>query len=214
MKYKIGILCIGLIGLSLVIAFKLHSHDAWREIVLSDNGKPIPTLKAIAIPATVECNGKKMKAYVVLEGHSKPDGLGYPSLSVVVQNIKDVVPSSELEQFEGPDLSDAAIKERALEINIVSNKMSRIINTRMIFAQEPDLPADVLGDEDNIIDMGVFPTKQDKMAWKQLIVEMSSGFDKGHLTIGGPIFSHKLNVEFSGKGIESPLKKLLEFTGP
>jgi hypothetical protein len=204
------------VGLCFVAVPTVRAQEAWREIVLSDRGKPVPTLKAIAIPATAECNGRRMNAYVVLWGHVKPDGLGYPSLGVLVKGVRDVIPSSEIEQFEGPDLSDAALKERSMDIRILHSKTTTTttIRTRMVSGGDPFLPVDIRGSEDDFFDMGVWPTKQDKEAWKRLVVDMSSGFDEGHLMIGGPVFSHKLNVEFSGKGIEPLLKRLLEFTGP
>jgi len=150
----------------------------------------------------------------VLWAHVKPDGLGYPSLGVFVANLRDVIPPSELDQFDGPDLSDAVKREKTMDITVASKKMRKTISTRMILQSGDMFPSDVRGGEDDYLEMGVWPAKQDENDWKQLIIDMSSGFDEGHLTIGGRLFSHKLNVEFSGAGIQPVLKKLIASVGP
>ena len=171
--------------------------------------------RAIAVPAAAEYNGQKLKAYVVLWAHVKPDGLGYPTLGVVVQNISEVVPESELEQFEGPDLSDAVIKSNTIDIDVMNKKTTKQISTHLTYDGDAEMfPADVRGNEGSYFNSNVSLTKPRVAAWKQFIVEMSSGFDEGHLIIGGPVFSHKLNVEFSGAGIEPVLKELISSVGP
>jgi|GEM_PF-3373100 hypothetical protein len=202
------------ITLCLVAATIARAQDAWREIILSNKGEPIPTLKAIAIPATAECNGQNVKAFVLLWGHEKMEGIGYPMMGVIIENLREIIPPSELDQFEGPDLPDAVLRGKTMDISVVCKKTTKLISTRVILSGGWILPADVRGNERDFFDTNVRSTQKETAAWKQFIVNLSSGFDEGHLTIGGRVFSHKLNVKFSGKGIEPLLKELMEFTGP
>jgi hypothetical protein len=208
-KNKVSTAWLIFVGLCLFVAPILRAQEAWRELGLS-----IPTLRAIGIPATAECNGQKMKAYVVLWGHVKPDGMGYPSMGIFVENLSEVIPPVELEQFDPTHMPDVVIKSKTMEINLTNKTITKTLSTRVSLSGGDFFPEYVRGNEYYFFDMNLISTKSEDAAWKQFVVYMSSGFDKGHLTIGGPVFSHKLYVEFSGKGIEPLLKKLMLSVGP
>jgi len=175
--------------------------------------EPMPFLKAIGIPATATFDGKKLKAYVFLWGREKATGVGYPLISVYVEHAEDLVPEKEYQQFMGPDLSETVLKTDTIRITIKSkgeaHTVSSGLNVEWSSFSDWTIPFN-----SEVFVAGPRSGAIAKSSWKQFILDMSSGFDQGHLSIGGKVLSKRIEVDFSGKGFVPQLKDMIRVVGP
>jgi len=183
-------------------------------LVYLSTGEPTPFNRAVGIPARATYDGKKLKAYVFVWGHEKKTGTGFPEIEVYVAGFDELIPEKELEQFEGPDLSDAALKTDTFEITITRNGQRFNVSNRVELCPGSYPESIVPQGGNNVFDTGINLSAARRGAWKQFIREMSSGFDKGHISLGGKVLSHRIEIDFSGNGIAPLLQDLLRFTGP
>ncbi|MGA3012109.1 MAG: hypothetical protein ABSD72_17775 [Terracidiphilus sp.] len=174
---------------------------------------PLPFLKAIGVPATATYRGEKHKAFVFISGHEKGPGVYHPAIEVYIEGLHQFVPREELELFEGPAPSDAADEVRVMAVSIRRGKrVYRAMNSVDLHMGE--YPASIVGEGDNnVFGTEVFTKGPRRAAWRQLMREMSSGFDEGHISFGGKVPSSKIEIDFSGNGIEPLLKVLIRFVG-
>jgi hypothetical protein len=173
----------------------------------------MPFMKAIGIPATATYDGKKLKAYVFLSGREKQTGIGYPLMDVYIEDVENLVPAKEYQQFMGPDLSNAVLKTDTIEITIKSKNEARAIkcglNIELSSFSDWTIPFN-----SEMFEAGPRSSKNAKSSWRQFILEMSSGFEQGHLSIGETVLSKTIEVDFSGKGISPILKDMIRVVGP
>lgn len=194
----------------------LAAQEEWRVIplVYLSTGEPTPFNRAIGIPATATYGGKKLKTYVFVRGHEKKTGIGFPEIEVFVAGFDELIPEEELEQFEGPDLSDAALKTDTFEITITRNRQKFNAVNRVELCPGSYPKSIVPQNGNNVFDTGTNMSAGRRAAWKRFIHEMGSGFDKGHISLGGKVLSRTIEIDFSGNGIAPLLQDLLRFTGP
>ncbi len=190
----------------------LAAQDVWNTVTMSDNGRPLPLLRAIGVPATATYDGKKLKAYVFIWGCEKnTGGTGYPDMAIYVEGMEDLIPDKELAQFDG-DLSDDFVKLKTLEVAIIRKGGVLTVSNKVCLDGTPFPP--MVPDGNEVFDTGVVLTFAEKSAWKKFIAEMSNGFEKGHLSIGGHVLSKKIEVDFIGNGIGPLLQRLTQFVEP
>jgi hypothetical protein len=179
---------------------------------MSDNGRPLPLLRAIGVPATATYSGKKLKAYVFIWGREKnTGGAGRLSMAIYVENVEDLIPDKELAQFDG-DLSDEFVKSKTLNVTITRKSGTLTVANKVCRDGTPFPPMVPSGVE--VFDTNVMLTVAEKSAWKKFIAEMSNGFDKGHLSIGGHVLPMRIEVDFTGNGIGPLLQELTRFVEP
>ncbi len=194
---------------------QLAAQEEWKSVSneYTTTREPMPFLKAIGIPATATYDGKKLKAYVFLLGREKETGIGYPIMDVYIEDIEDLVPAKEYQQFIGPDLSNAVLKTDTIEITIKSKSEAHTITGGLSIGwssfSDWTIP---FGSE--MFEAGPRSGTIAKSSWRQFVLYMSSGFDQGHLSIGGRVLSKRIEVDFSGKGIAPLLKDLIRVVGP
>ena len=195
----------------------LTAQDAWRVIPMESpqDQQPMPFLKAIGIPATATFRGKEHKAYVFIFGPKKGPGVFHPFIDIYIEGLRQFVPEKELEQFEGPSESAAQYKFCAMTVNIRRGKqVYRAANE--VNLHLGNYPISIVPDENNnnIFGSEVLAKGPEHTAWVQLMREMSDGFDEGRISFGGMAPSSKVDIDFSGNGIEPLLKDLIRFVGP
>jgi hypothetical protein len=194
----------------------LTAQSQWREIPMESatEHQPLPFLKAIGIPATATYRGDKHKAFVFICGHKKGPGVFHPSIEIYIEGLQQIVPDKELKLFEGPDDSDAEVEVRATTVSIRHGKqVYRATDSVDLYMGEYPISI-VREDGNNVFGTGVFTKGPRRTAWIQLFNYMSSGFDEGHISFGGKELSSKIEIDFSGNGIEPLLKNLIQFVGP
>ena len=175
----------------------------------------MPFLKAIGIPATATFQGKEHKAYVFVMGPKKGPGVFHPFIEIYIEGLRQFVPEKELEQFEGPSESVAQYKFCAMVVRIRRGKQVYRA-TNEVNLGLGNYPVSIVPDEgnNNLFGSGVLTKGPEHTAWVQLMHEMSAGFDGGHISFGGTAPSSKIDIDFSGNGIEPLLKDLIRFVGP
>lgn len=145
----------------------------------------LPFLRAIGIPATATYEGKLHRAYVFIWGREKATGVGYPFIEVYLKEAEALIPEKELWQFKGPDLSRAALTTNTFEVSITRGEEKLFAVNRVGFCPGP-YPASIVPDGGNdVFDTGINQNAAQIANWKQFIRKMNSGFDTGHITIGG-----------------------------
>jgi hypothetical protein len=208
--------CLPLAVFFLSVSSPLTAQNKWR-VVPSESATdhhPLPLLKAIGIPATATYRGEKHKAFVFVSGAKKGRGVYHPSIEVYIEGLHQFVPREELELFEGPVPSDAADEVRAMAVSIRrGKKVFRATNEVALYMGE--YPVSIVGEGDNnVFSTAVFTKGPRRTTWIQLLSEMSSGFDEGHISFGGKAPSSMIEISFTGNGIEPLLKDLIRFVGP
>jgi len=212
---RVWLFCLMLSLCFLSASRSITAQDVWRAIPVESptDHRPLPFLKAIGIPAKATYRGKEYKAFVFISGHQKGPGVFGPSIDVYLEGLRNIVPEEELGLFEGPETTDAEVAARTTTISIRRGKrvyqVSSIIDLHM-----GQYPTSIVQGEDNNVFGTSSPSKGPHLAaWKQLMNEMSSGFEEGHITFGGNATSSKIEISFSGNRIESLLKALISFVG-
>lgn len=197
---------------SLLSTSILAAQDVWNTVTMSDNGRPLPLLRAIGVPASAIYDGKKLKAFVFIWGREKnTGGTGKLSMAIYVENIEDLIPDKELARFDG-DLSNEFVKSKTLDVTIIRKSGILTVANKVCRDGTPFPPMVPNGVE--VFDTNVVLTAAEKLAWKKFIAEMSDGFDKGHLSIGGHELSKRIEVDFTGNGIGPLLQELIRFVEP
>jgi len=193
------------------------AQDVWKVIPMETpvDHRPLPFMRAIGIPATATYKGKKRKAFVFISGREKAKGgPGQPAIEIYVEGLGRLVPEVDLELFEGPDSSEASTEIRVSAVSITRGKqVYRATNSVDLYMGE--YSESIVGqDGNNVLGTGILSKGPRRSAWIQLLHEMSSGFDEGHISIGGKVLSPNIEIDFSGKGIEPLLQELLRVIGP
>jgi hypothetical protein len=174
------------------------------------NNAPLTKLRGIAIPAEAVYKGQHLKAYVFFSGYDgHAGGPGYPFFGVYVENIEKYIPESEIDKFRGPDLSQYATKNDAIQLNVTQGNSRREITTRLLFTDGMNFDSGFQAE-------GSFETnpRETKIAtdtWMQFLAQMSNGFEDGKAVIGGRGLSGELTVKFSGVGLGTKLKELIAY---
>ena len=200
------------------LAFPLTAQNGWRVVPSESttDHHPLPFARAIGIPATATYQGKKRKAFVIIHGTDKEARaslpanvhLGHPGIEVHIDGLDDLLPENRVELFDGPDFSDAATEIRAFAISITRGKQffrARSSVDRYI----GEYPESIVGPDGNVLGTSGFTKGARQTEWMQLLREMSNGFDKGRISIGGKMLSPNIEIDFSGTGITPLLKELL-----
>jgi hypothetical protein len=203
-----------------IFSFQDHpliAQNAWRVIPMESprDHQPMPFLRAIGIPATATFRGKEHKAWVFIFGPKKGPGVFHPFIEIYIEGLRQFVPEKELELFEGPSESVAQHEFCAMTVRIRRAKQEfRAANE--INLHDGNYPVSIVPDEDNnnIFGSEVLTKGPEHDAWVQLMREMSAGFDEGHISFGGTAPSTKIEVDFSGNGIEPLLKDVIRYVGP
>lgn len=188
-------------------------QESWKRIEPTYFGAPVQTMEAIAVPAVARYDERALSAWVLILGRQKSDGPGYVHLGVLVRGIRQVISASDLDQFTGPDLSPAVLNGSPLALTIVSASTTRSINTGVVFTGLPFEPGDIPAHEPQYFETVIGPDGQSRDEWKAFVVEMGAGFEQGRIEIGGHVLTHRLIVEFSGKGIRPLLTTVMAFAG-
>jgi hypothetical protein len=194
----------------------LSAQNAWRVIPMETaiDHHPLPLLKAIGIPAKATYRGEQHNAFVFVCGAKKGRGVFHPIIEIYIEGLQQLIPKDELELFEGPSESDATDVIRAITVSIKHGKqVYRATNFVDLYMGEYPVSI-VKEDGNNVFGTGVFTKGPRQTAWIQLLREMSVGFDDGHISFGGTEPSSKIEIDFSGNGIEPLLKNLIQFVGP
>lgn len=176
---------------------------------------PLPLLKAIGVPATATYRGEERKALVFICGHKRGPGVYHPLIEIYIEGLRQLVPEKELQLFEGPPESAAQYKLRAMRVSVRRGKqVYRAVNS--VDLHLGDYPVSIVpaDDNNNVFGSGVLTKGPEHAAWVQLMREMSAGFDDGHISFGGEKPSSRIEIAFSGAGIEPLLKELIRFVGP
>ena len=190
----------------------LPAQDVWTTVAMSDNGRQLPLLRAIGVPATAIYDGKKLKAYIFIWGREKnTGGTGRLSMAIYVEDVEDLIPAKELAQFDD-DLSDDFVKLKTLDVTIIRKGGVLTVSNKVCLDGTPFPP--MVPDGNEVFDTNVVLTSAEKSAWKKFIAEMSNGFERGHLSIGGHVLSKKIEVDFTGNGIGPLLQELTRFVEP
>ncbi len=199
----------------------LNAQDAWRVIPTEtpSDHKPLPFLKAIGIPATAIYKGEKRRAFVIILGNLKEERarlpanvhIGPPEIEVHIDGLEQMVPEKLLDLFDGPETSDASMEIRVVAISVTRGK-EVFRATGSANRYDGDYPESIVGSEGNNVLGTSWPLH--RVAWMQFLHEMSSGFDEGHITIGGKVLSPNIEIEFSGNGIAPLLQGMLRVVAP
>jgi len=222
---RFWLLCLLLTVFFHSVSSLLTAQNAWRVIPTESvtDHHPLPLLNAIGIPATATFRGEKHNAIVFICGakKDKPDEhpgvkvtVGPPAIEIYIESLQQIVPDKELELFEGPNDSDAAAEVRAMTVSIRRGKQV-YRSTNWVDLYTGEYPASIVNEGgNNVFGTGVLTEGPHRIAWIQLLHEMSSGFDEGHISFGGKELSSKIEIDFSGNGIKPLLKNLIQFVGP
>lgn len=194
---------------------QLIAQEEWKAVSneFMTTRKPMPLMKAIGSPATATYGGKALKAYVFLSGRERQTGIGYPLMDVYIQDVANLVPAKEYQQFMGPDLSNAVLKTDTIEITIKSKNEARVVKCGLNI-ELSSFSDWTIQFNSEMFEAGPRSSRIAKSSWKQFIREMSSGFDQGHASIKGTVLSKQIDVDFSGKGISPLLKDMIRVVGP
>lgn len=202
----------------------MSAQDTWRAVPTEtpSDHKPLPFLKAIGIPATAIYKGEKRKAFVIIcgslkeERHSLPADahLVPPNIEVHIDGLEQMVPEKLLDLFDGPDPSEASTEIPVFAISISrGEQVFRAMSS--VNRYEGTYPESVVGPEgNNVLGTGTQPKGPRRAAWIQFLHEMSSGFEKGRILIGGKVLSPNIEIEFSGDGIQPLLQEMLRVVAP
>jgi hypothetical protein len=200
-----------LLFLFFVLSNILCAQSVWHEeTMLGLDNVHLTTLKGISIPAEAEYKGHKFNANVFFYGYDgHAGGKGYPSLGIHVDGIEKYIPESQLEKFMGPDLSQYAVQNNVIQLNLRQGASHREISTRLLFTDGKFF-------DPGFQTIGYFETnpKRDKastIAWKQFLLKVSEGFEEGKVVIGKNAFPGELIVKFSGNGLGFKLQNLIAY---
>jgi len=202
--------------LLLFVSSLSRAQNSWKEIPRESaaDHQPLPFLKAIGVPATATFSGEKYKAFVFISGREKGPGVYHPSIEIYIEGLQRVIPEKELELFEGPAESKAESEIRAMTVSVRRGKQLYQAKN-WVNLYEGDYPVSIVKEGGNtVFSSGVFTKGPEYTAWVQLMREMSAGFDEGHISFGGTAPSTKIEVDFSGNGIEPLLKDVIRYVGP
>jgi len=205
-----------LIGVLFSLSPLVTAQDFWRVIPVETplDHHALPFMRAIGIPAAATYKGQKRKAIVIISGRTKATGgPGQPVIEVHIDGIQNLISEKDLELFEGPDVSDAQSGIRAFSISVTRGKLVYEA-AGSVDLYMGDYPESIVGEDgNNVLGTGVFPKGPRRAAWRQLFHQMSSGFEKGQISIGGKELSPNLEIDFSGNGIEPLLQELIRVVG-
>jgi hypothetical protein len=199
-------------------AFLLAAQDGWRVVPTEfrDNHQPRPDLRAIGIPATAIYKGEKRKAFIILSGTLKEAAARLPRnvhavppvIEVHIDGFDQLLPEGRAELFDGPPDIGESTEIRVFKMSIIrggqvfraSNWVNRYIG---------EYPDSIVGPDGNVLGIGVSTRGQERTAWLQFLREMSNGFDRGQILIGGKALSPNIEIDFSSKRVDPLLKDLL-----
>jgi hypothetical protein len=192
-----------------VFTTSLEAQEKWQSIELSARGRPIPTLKAVGIKAKAECNGQSYSAFVFVWGRQ---GSGIYTIGIVISGFDGVIPEAELDKYRGPDLSEKAMTEDVISINLHQDRGEQSFSARLLMTTSFMLPNYVRGASREYF--GTNPhlgNKKEKEEWHELLAMLSRGIADGHIVIGGGGFPKEIVIRFGGEGVATPAKELMQF---
>jgi hypothetical protein len=211
------LLCLPFFVCLLSAPCSITAQDAWRVIPMESpsDHHPLPLLKAIGIPATATYRGKEYKAFVFIFGHAKGPGVFGPSIEIYIEGLRNLVPEEELDLFEGPEATDADAEVRAMTVSVKRGKQVFRVSSALDLHMGNYPLSIVQNDGSNNVFGASSPSRGPRLtAWTQFMHEMSFGFEEGQISFGGKAPSSKIEIGFSGNGIELLLKDLIRFVGP
>ncbi len=207
MNNRFNSLIVVLITVFSAISSLAHAQAAWHKTVMSDDGKVDKNIVAISIPAEAEYGGKKMKASVFIFEHIESGKSGVPVLGIYIENVHDIIPDKELSMFIGPDIPNNVQNGSTFEMSVNLKSQIEKIVTYPLYGDskwyDPGFECD-----------GYFALaylKGTRERWKKIVTDMSGGFMDAGITIGGTILPHKLHIHFSGAGLSSQLRDLMQY---
>ena len=187
------------------------AQGAWQKISMTEGGKPIPALRAIATPAVAECNGQKFTARLVWLAHLTAGKVDSVHLIVVLDDLKKTVPAQEREQFEGPDLPALVTAHDAMDISFTAAGVKNSFATRALLSSpDSSFPAEIRGQETEAFESNLRSSRKELDRWREFLHTMSNGLDDGMIVLGGPVLSHPITVHFSGQGIQLLASEMLQ----
>ncbi len=184
-----------------------------------EDHSPLPGLKAAAIPAVATYKSQKHKAMVFICGAVKKtvrkgDTSG-PILEIYIEGLPQLFPFETRELFNGPPDSTRSEKIRLTEISVQKGAATFKARNWVTLAIG-DYPASVIPPDqngNNILMSGLLTKGSGSAAAVQLLQQMSHGFDKGHISIGGTVLVPHLEIDFSGAGAGKVLPQLFAVIG-
>ena len=187
----------------------LAAQTGWHPVQMRLLNEPDPQVRTLAATAQAEYKSEKLRAYVFFFGVQGKRAPGYPDFGIFVEHMEDVLPKSEVEKFEGPDMSRAAIRYDAIDLSIKRSEYKTSTSTRLLYSS--GLTFDTGLETYGFFQTNLRDSKKATLAWRQFLDEMSRGFDEGEAVVGGNVFSHKLVVRFTGGGLGTQLKELMDY---
>jgi len=176
----------------------------------------MPFAKAIGIPATATYKGVTRNAFVIIHGTDRKALAGLPTnvhlvnpgIEIHIDGFDDLLPEGRADLFDGPPDEGESSEIRVMKLSISRGQLTFRTN-HFVDRYIGEYPESIVGPDGNVLGMGSYPKGARRTAWMQFLREMSKGFDKGHISIGGKALSPNIEIEFSGKGIEPLLAELL-----
>ena len=216
-RFRVSLLL--LLSAALVSAVtQLPAQEGWRAVrsEYRDSHQVMPFEQAIGIPATATFNGKIRKAFVIIHGTERKAlaslpadvHLAHPGIEIHIDGFDDLLPEGRAGLFDGPDDGGDSTAIRVIAISIVRGRHV-FRTTSSVDRYIGEYPESIVGPDGNVLGMGSYPKGARRTAWMQFLRDMSKGFDKAHISIGGKALSPNIEIEFSGKGIEPLLAELL-----
>ncbi len=196
----------------------LVGQEVWRLVPSEYPGdhQDLPFARAIGVPATATYKGQTRKAFFIIHGTDKRAQatlpphvhLVPPGIEIHIDGLDDLLPPGRADLFDGPDDGGDSTEIRAMEIRI--SRGSQVLRAKQsVDRYLGNYPDSFVGPDGNVLGTGSFPRGPERTAWMQVLREMSKGFDKGQISIGGRVLSPNIEIQFSSKGIEPLLKELL-----
>ena len=196
----------------------LVGQEGWRMVPSEYSGdhRAMPFARAIGVPAMATYKGQTRKAFIIIQGTDKKAQASLPvhahlvppGIEIHIDGLDDLLPPGRADLFDGPDDGGDSTEIRTTQIRI--SRGNQVFRARhFVDRYLGDYPNSFVGPDGNVLGTGSFPRGPERAAWMELLREMSNGFDKGQISIGGSVLSPNIEIEFSGKGIGPLLKELL-----
>jgi hypothetical protein len=147
--------------------------------------------------------GKETKARVAIYGARESAIL---NIAIWIRGL-DGIREEELEPYMVMNFGREALNSRMMEITLASPTGEVQFSSRLVVLPDGNFPKGV---DDDGYDVLAADCKNDKR-FMALIDKMMEGFDQGVVWIGRGVLSPPIEVKFGGKGIQGPLKKVLDF---
>lgn len=197
-----------LVGCIMVASIALNAQESWRKIPLFANGKPLSQMMAIGVAGIATIGDKKTRAFLVLYGKKGSKNI---NIGVIVENATKFIPENDIDAYRGPDLSEAAIRNNALEIKISRQTGKSSFSTRMVIESTKLFPTDVRGDAEEFFASNVRSTEPERKALLKFLDALGNDFNGGSIVVGRGSFTNVVSMNFKNSGISLLVDDLKTF---